>query len=308
MMMIGLTGRRLGCEYDATVPARRSLHGPRGNRRWHGIPRDLNLLSVREIRIAPPEDPNGMYDIKLRYLASVFLDAESITPQPDHITGLLRALQDDSFLPMAAAERVGTRNVRRIGLTADGGWTLILARKRFDLSLLPTDERGENVGDFGAFCEAAGAKLSATLEHFGRRAHRVAAVREGLLREMADAEMDVIAQRLLNLPGTFGSNIPFEWDWRAASHVARSFAGLDEMTNTVITIKRVAGSLTTGEEEETDFDRIRVDIDVNTIPTNTTERFGGNEVMEFFSSVVEWQRLLEGEMIDFVPEVLSEDA
>ena len=105
----------------------------------------------------------------------------------------------------------------------------------------------------------------------------------------------------MNLPETFTDSPPFEWDYRVASVIERVFGNTTEPTNTVATIKRLAGRVTVADRvEEVDFDRIKVDLDINTSPKNEIERFDENAVDAFFRETFVWQDAFEKEIQTFL--------
>ena len=245
-----------------------------------------------------------MYDIKLRYLASVYVDADSIKPDAKIVSGLQEAISDEKFIPTQAFESTGPGIVKqRIALhTPNDGWQLVILGKRFNFVLFPITIDGKNLGEFSDFCKEAAKKLSTALKYFGLKAHRVAALKEGLLPEMKNEEMNALCRKIMKLPKTFSENIPFEWDWRSASLIERTFGDCTEKTNTIVTIKRFKGTLSPPGGENVDFDRIRVDFDINTSPEESMPRFGEKDVEDFFNSLNDWHKNLEEEISAFLKE------
>jgi len=247
-----------------------------------------------------------MYGTKLRYLASIFVDAVSIIASTRNIAEVSRALGGDTFLPFVFEElSISQGQSSRIGFrTANGEWQLYLFHNRFNLSQHPTDQEGSNLGDFSAFCQEAGTKLAAILSGLRKRAHRLAAVQEGLLPEMSPTEMEAVARRLLYLPPVFSQTPPFEWDWRAASKIDRQIRELTEQTNTLATIKRQYGNITSNKDEENrapiPFDRVRVDLDINTTQDEVVDRFEEDHVQEFFTISPRWHADFSAEIFSFI--------
>lgn len=238
-----------------------------------------------------------MYGIKIRYLASVFVDAGSIQPNRENIKGLQQALNDENLLPRTIREGVVSRMAF---VTSDGEWQLNLLSNRFDLNHMANMPDGSNLGEFSDFCQEATAKLITTLNYFKRKGHRLAAVQEGLLAEMSNKEMNKIANHLLKFPKPFIQNFPFEWDWRAASQMERSFGQLKEPTNTLVTIKRIAGTISKEGEELQEFNRIRVDFDINTLHENIISRFNETHIADFFEHAASWHKEFSSEIFSFI--------
>ncbi len=245
-----------------------------------------------------------MYDIKLKYLASVFVDADSITANAENITLLLKILNDEKLLPVSLQEPSITGGIPRIAFaTPSGERQLLLLGKRFDYTRLLGAEEGENWGDFSVFCREAGEKLITALNFFQRKAHRLAAVQEGLLADFPPKEMEHIAQRLFKFPPIFAQNAPFEWDWRSAAVISRTFSNVTEPTNTIATVKRWAGKIIKkddGEIIQSHLDRIRVDFDINTVADNVKARFEESHIREFFKEVASWHDQLSSEFFAFI--------
>lgn len=244
-----------------------------------------------------------MYDIKLRYLATAFVDAQSIVPEPTENIRLQEALADDTLVAATVAEQEATGGlVERFAFrSAKEGLSLVLLGQRFDVSIGPIDRKGENMGDVRSFCARAAPLLTRALNHFQRRAHRLAIVQEGLLPALNEERLREIADRLLKLPPPFERSRPFEWIWRSASAIDRTFGTITESTNTIVTTKRISGTIgAPGVGEKEQFDRIQIDLDINTRPSNVMARFGDREVGAFFQSAPSWQAELQHEIATYL--------
>ena len=245
-----------------------------------------------------------MFDFTTRYLASVFLDAQSIVTNSENMVNIvekvLRPNENVEWIHIPILESLQPDASPRMGFTSlNGEWRLILASTRFDLMKHLIDPKQSNMGEFSDFCERVYPILNALLAMFKRKGYRLSAVQEGLLPVMSEAQMQAIAMRLLNLPATFSSSSPFEWDWRVASLIERPVAKRMEPTNTIITIKRLA--VKTSDRDDTEpVDRIRVDLDINTSHKKTAVRFGKAEVTAFFKSVGSWHTQLAKEVSSFL--------
>lgn len=240
----------------------------------------------------------------LKYQASVFVDAGSITANSQDVTELLRMLEDKRLLPIAVKQHSPAGFIDRIGFqSSDAEWRLVLLTDRFDFVHERTQKSGEDLGRFSDFCEEAITKLGMVLEYFGRRAHRVAAVQEGMLPEMSSGTMNEVMTRLLRLPPTFSDNSPFEWDWRSACLIERSFGGITEPMNTLVTIKRRAAQLTEATDDgikRIPVDRVFFEIDINTSPRNTKARFAVRETREFFRNAPTWHLDIKEDVLRFI--------
>lgn len=245
-----------------------------------------------------------MYDSKIRYLASAFVDAESIVASATHALELLKAFESDKFLPVMINELSATGPVGRLGFRAvDGTAEIRLLGKRFDFSFVSTNPEGSDLGAFSEFCMQAKNILAVSLNFFQRKAHRLAAVQEGFLQKMSSQETDNLALKLFNFPPLYKQFVPFEWDWRAISLIEREFSGIKEPTNTITTIKRVPVSIVdfSGDQpSQESSDRVRVDFDINTILSNHIARFEQTQIHEFFDQAPIWHEALSSEVFSFI--------
>lgn len=250
-----------------------------------------------------------MYGLKLRNLASVFVDAQSIVNTSRDVKALLDVLAslelEIDFLPVSVAEAKGEGiPVSRIGfMSQNQAWKLFLLSDRFSLSQdyvgLDADLDSGNVGGLGEFITVATPVLLAVVEHYHRRGHRLAVVQEGFLPS-ENTKLREIESSLLNLPPTFQSYSPTEWNWRAAAVVERGFGNQNEDTNTIVKVERVQGELSQPQGKRVAFDMIRVDLDINTVPINTVARFGPQEVRDFLEASLLWHENLELELKKFL--------
>jgi hypothetical protein len=142
-----------------------------------------------------------MYASNIRYLASAFVDAESIAPTPSQALEFLKTLGSDKFFPGIINELSPAGPTPRLSFrTSDNSLRLNLLGKRFDFVLTAKDSAGEDLGEFSEFCKQAHHVLTQALSFFQRKSHRLAAVQEGFLKQMDAHEKDEIAKRIFNFP------------------------------------------------------------------------------------------------------------
>jgi hypothetical protein len=234
-----------------------------------------------------------VYDLVARYLARAFVRTEHVSTSSQGYAQLAERLGEPTWLPRHVAEIVtGGRVVQRLSIASPSNeWALQIVGESVDLQYTPTP--GTQPIDLGRFAERARAYLSAGLSFVGGPAHRLALVQEGILPQLTQDGLSAVRSRLLNLPESFA--VPFEWDWRVAMAVGRSFGGLEEQTNVVITAKRGEIVLYTGSH----LDRIFVSLDLNTSPRRTEPRFGVDQIAAFLSGAPNWHREVSETVLDF---------
>jgi hypothetical protein len=75
-----------------------------------------------------------LQELPFRLLASVFVDAQSLTPKPEVVREVLSILGDDNFVPVVAFETVDGRRTPRIALRSPQGLRITLAASATALS------------------------------------------------------------------------------------------------------------------------------------------------------------------------------
>lgn len=228
-----------------------------------------------------------IFDIRTRLLARVFVDAQTLDVPQDEALKFAREELGGFLLGHAVEQSAdGLARERFVFLGKERDRILAILSGSFDFTMMPLDENGANLSDFPAFAREASHALSLCVEKFGRLPHRVALLQEGLLGEMSVDEMNALAGRLLHTTArSKGKNI-FEWDWRLATREIMSVANRDENCNFIVTIRRGNGLLTPVRSGTRKFDRVRVDLDVNTSPDDTRGRFDGDRIKAFFDAAL----------------------
>ncbi len=253
-----------------------------------------------------------MYNTHLRYLAVAFVEASSLNVNSQNVPTLMvrlsSVLGDVQLLPNIIHEQTSSGLTPRYSfLTIDGTWQINLLSGRFDVAQVSQNPiQGSDIGNYSTFSRLAGEVLITLLEYFQITPHRLGLVQEGLLREMSNEEMVGVARRLMNFTSTYENYSLTDWDWRAVANVNREFGGNNEPINSVSTIRKVAAlAVQSGQVAPTlvPLNRIRVDIDNNTLPSNTEPRFDSNRIRSYFTEAIRWQEQL---IAEFRPLIFGE--
>lgn len=212
---------------------------------------------------------------------------------------LLSAIPED-LMPVTLIEPVDGQDVQRLavgGATQDYATILTFSRGRLDYTRLGVTVDGQIsncVFDIHEFLSTAAKTLVATVSEFELKAHRLSFVQEGFLNLGDPPDDEQLRSRILPRHPTELAN-PFEWDWRMASRVTRKFASFEEETNTIATVKRGTGTM--GQQP---FDRVRLDIDINTAPTATEDRFDGEGIQAFLEASETWHSRFLADVLAFL--------
>jgi hypothetical protein len=90
-----------------------------------------------------------MYGARVRYLASAFVDAESIIPTAENIMGLLTAFKDKTLLPIIVQEQTAGGAKPRIAFTTTSqDRQVVVQGGRINVAYIVADPEKSDIGDF----------------------------------------------------------------------------------------------------------------------------------------------------------------
>lgn len=225
------------------------------------------------------------YAQRLKYLARAFVDAHGLLLSAAERQELHQKLRVPDLQPMPGVEIGPNGQFERAGFVSPTlDLTILFRGESIDVAMGGAE--GGEPQDFAKFALLAASALETSAAYIGRSPHRLALVQEGLLGEMSEEAMTRVGMRLLSPPAELGAP-PFEWTWRCACHRTVDVAGSDELLNEITSVKRLSGLLTRpASSQATPFDRLQIDLDVNTSPTNTRGRFDQSRILGFFEVAV----------------------
>ena len=224
-----------------------------------------------------------MIDIKLKYQASIFVNAEDIDPSPDVTTALIAMFSDKKLIPntfqQVSRSSPAMRPRLRLSDTMNE-WSIAFPTHRIDIDKNPTDVKGSNIGELTDFCLDAISFFERILKKFNKLANRLTLNTNVLLEEMTEAKLESIYTKLFQPTKFYKDNLPFEWDWRSVSHLPIKISDLSENLNVITLIKRVAGEYG-APSGITKFERIQLTPDINTSDRDINYRFNITHVTDF---------------------------
>src|ERR1035438_8256086 len=99
-----------------------------------------------------------MIDIKLKYQASLFLDAVDIQAVPENITFFMNTFLEKQLIPTTFQEFDFPNIIplNRIRLSSPNNeWVFQISSKRIDIEKISIDIHGSNLGAVDDFCDVA---------------------------------------------------------------------------------------------------------------------------------------------------------
>lgn len=243
-----------------------------------------------------------MIDIKLKYQATIFVNAEDIGPSPDIITPLMEIFRDKAFIP-STFQQIGpptpVPSLRLRLSTSDNEWVISFATHRIDVDRNFTNPKGNNLGELSDFCLDAIVLFERILKKYTKRAHRLALNSNSLLQEMAPSQLSTVHSKLFMSPQFYRDNPPFEWNWRSVAQYPIEISDLKDTLYVITVINRARGEI--GDKSGVaKFDRIQLSFDINTTDLNNDYRFELSHIRDYFPKASELHNKLSTDIQEYI--------
>ncbi len=245
-----------------------------------------------------------MFDHVIHYQFGFYGPGTHLDASPERIAQILTSLKDEGYIPTTITEVQLSPSLKTRAqlhfITPDEEWRLAFESKRVLLKWqsLPKKEMCE----VDKFCKTVCTVFAKLLEVVPIVGNRLAFVEKGLFPEYSDEELARIRLRVLGDLPFYKQNLPIRWDTRRVGRIQRSFGGKTESLNVLTDINRVQGEFNDGDGGTRPFDRIEVELDVNTVQDNMAARFSQSDIEPFLEEAV----LLQGQLIEEIGGALDE--
>ena len=224
-----------------------------------------------------------MIAVPRKYMASYFGNFSDVQPSAETIPIFLKMFADIGLLPTTFTEIGLPASGPKIRLrlaSPDNLWIIDFATLRVSITKNQTKSFNQELGTPEDFAHDACDFLSRILADFPKKGNRLSLVTEGFMDEMTEDRLQK-AYTLITVPFEFyKGNIPVNWMSRAVARVMVDLCDSKEKLNVICQIGRVQGEipLISGIHS---FDRINVNLDINTYQGNTDTRFDLRSVKPF---------------------------
>lgn len=235
-----------------------------------------------------------MIAIQTKFQAVVFVNAIDILPTPDNISFLLHKFSDIGLLPSTFQEMspAGINLQPRIRLNSQTGeWIINIGSSRIDIEKNAINNSGDNLGEIEDFVNQSIDFLDRIFSHFKKKASRLTLSTRGLLREMNLEELNDVYSKFFVPTKFYNDARPFEWSQSNAAQIGPIPIGkvVEDYINVISVLSRVRGNLLDGTVT-TQFDRIEIAFDINTIADNTDPRYDSQDLRPFFDAALNFRR------------------
>lgn len=219
----------------------------------------------------------------------------------------MELFKDRAFLPGVLQELVAQLTIgpalmppptgKRLSLDeSDTGYHIDFGSQRVDIEQRAKDFEAENVVPFGEFIKTATDFGRRIMSHFELLATRLAIVRNNLVLDLNEKDMGEIYKRLFKPTPFFENNPPYEWVWQGVAKLAIPDGEKPEEANLITKVVRSQGRI--GDKPEVSL--LRIEYDVNTLPTRTQPRFNGDSLAVMLPKLEEFQNQIEADIMNVI--------
>lgn len=237
----------------------------------------------------PSQDPTVFSD-PIKVQVSFFSPSSDLSEGKTGIMRLIQALSGKGFefIPTYGIQVDNNEKVRRMQLVStDEKWIILFTSKRIDVYRnRRIDETEEEFGRVPEIASVMVEIIDTIVDAFPRHASRLSLVTQHLGNELSDEALDASFEKCAIPLGYHDGKIVKEWSVRSVAKAEYELTGSRELFNIISDIKRSQGQIQR-KGELVDFDRLVLDLDVNTDQDNSLLRFKSSDLRNFINVATE---------------------
>jgi hypothetical protein len=244
-----------------------------------------------------------MIDIKVRYQAVVFMPG--IEANQSNISQMMGLFADKGLVPTTFQEMSIATLFSQLQFalqSPDNEWNIRFGVDRIDISKNATDKKGSNIGTIEQFCADVTDNFLKIISKHTQKANRIALSSNVFLKEIAEDESQAVYLKFLKPIKIYSENIPNEWTSKMVARVPKQLNSTIEIFNFITDISKINGHFNLNKES-IPVDRIAINMDINSIPNNTINRFGEAEIIDFYKNSPVWHNEVTGEILNKIKQI-----
>ena len=247
-----------------------------------------------------------MIDFGIKYQLSVFGHFEEILPEPKIISKLLDIFSSYPLIPGTYNEIVVGSNAisQKLKLSNQAGDLIVFFTKdRIDIEKSATKSNkntDSNSEEYKEFIEQGKDILTKVLTAFDKKVSRIAIVDNFLLKELSDEKINRIFSNIFSLKNNIGSKPKVEWSFRVANRDLFKFGNSEEDINIILSLNLIQGKIVHNNVLKDTHNRFLLNIDINTLPEKTEDRFDSEAVLNFYKEILMYK---ENWINDFITQL-----
>ncbi|MFF2457639.1 hypothetical protein [Peribacillus simplex] len=222
------------------------------------------------------------------YQVNLFGEFVDIEPKPENIMELMPLLSKFSLMPTTMQElnpNYGLVPLNRLSLASDNNeFRVDIGLDKVTISKNAVNNSGIIEADISSFVTDAEYILDEILTKYNKLGTRVSLISNGLFPETSVENLEETYGKFISPIDYYETNKPFEWNARSVSREKYNISQREETINIISEVARVQGHF---NNQHSEFDRINLKTDINTIGQSTEKRLNGTSVKEFLRLAIE---------------------
>ena len=242
-----------------------------------------------------------MREVKLKYQASIFVNAEDITPNPDSIKALIDMFSDKALIPSTFYELKGILHQKpRLRLSnSNNEWEISFGSQRIDINKHSLEPEGSNVGELHKFLIEIAGWYERILSYYPKRCKRIAFNTNSIFLDTSEDDLVNIYNRLFLPPKFYTRYLPFEWNWRSGARIPIKIKKLKETLYAITSINRIRTEMAHGKEAK-NFDSLQLAFDISTTDEDSEYRFVLPHIMSYYEQSIDLFNDLNVEIKEYI--------
>jgi hypothetical protein len=239
----------------------------------------------------------------LVYQINFFSDFNNIVVSAETTMKLFSIFKEFDLLPSTFHEFNPNNNIaipRPKFSSVNNEWGVLIGTQKVTIEKTKVSNELEP-GSINDFVEKALEIFSTFLKEYNTKGFRISLITESFLPEMGPAKLNEIYENWAKPLPFYEGNPPFEWNFRSVGKVNYSISNESEKINVITNLSRVQGHMILNNAPK-EFDRVKVDFDINTVAQNNNSRFTLKSVEEFLEQAVNTQSSLISEVEGVISE------
>jgi hypothetical protein len=229
-----------------------------------------------------------MLDVKLLYVATVFVQGNDIIPNVKNITFLVKEFEDKGLIPNNFRNEKSNNSRNNLQLSNSNNELIVrFLENRIDIVRAKQPETNDSIGEFDSFCDEAIEIWQRINKEYHKKGSRLGVTSHSLWNNLSEEKLQNIYSKIFTPLPIKELEAPINWENHIVSRVTKQILNKDETINLGLGIDRLQGNY---KEKDSliDFDGIKIAIDINTISENDNFRFEDTEITAFLSSAKIW--------------------
>ncbi|MCM3611679.1 hypothetical protein M4S82_10485 [Planococcus sp. MERTA32b] len=230
-----------------------------------------------------------MTNLNLFYQVNVFGNFNSIDVSPENTYKIMTLFRDYNLIPNNFQEFNPSVNINPVirpsFSSPNGEWIIEVASNKLKVQQNSISPSSSNTLNIEKFSESVSQILNLFLNEFPVKSNRISLVTKTILPALSEEKLDSLYNIFIAQIPFYQQAAPFEWNIRSVGRINFELEGTNESINTITDIGRVQGQMVENNRV-TDFDRMSIDFDINTIAENQSTRFEFSSVHEFLVAAI----------------------